>query len=70
MTEPPIPTWSVLVSPVVRKFEVAAAFNMETTFNAKGSLALGSLLQTMADKLDFAVDEELKRMRDADHDQT
>lgn len=48
-------TWSELVKPIVARFEVAAAIQQNTTFNADGSAAMAKLMKIMAAKLDEAV---------------
>jgi hypothetical protein len=44
--------WKQLVQPIVRKCRLAATLNMETRFNADGSLALAKVLEDMANLID------------------
>lgn len=62
--ELPHGTWSEAVAPIVRKFEVAAAMNMQACWNATGARATGALMKEMASRLDNEAVEAI-RVRDA-----
>lgn len=49
-------TWVEVVKDIVAKFDVAAAFGQNTTFNSIGSRAMATLINDMAKKLDLAIE--------------
>lgn len=54
MTDKPH-TWSEIVAPIVKRYEVGAQFGFNVTYNPAGCAAVGALLKDMARKLDYAV---------------
>ncbi|MBN9007263.1 MAG: hypothetical protein J0H40_17835 [Rhizobiales bacterium] len=49
-------SWKVLIQPIVRKLRLAAMLDMETRFNADGSVALAKVMEDMADIIDTEID--------------
>jgi hypothetical protein len=58
MGEIPTKTWTQVVAPLVRRFEVAAAINGQAVWNAKGSAAMAKVITEMATKLDTAIRQQ------------
>lgn len=52
--------WTTAVTPIVKKCEVAVAFNSSVTFNTKGADALGKVLKNMARLLDKEIEKLTK----------
>lgn len=54
-TEPP-PTWTDVMMPHIRRFEVAAKFGKSAVYNPTGSAAMAKLIRKMAAIIDAEVD--------------
>jgi hypothetical protein len=55
--------WRDMLEPHCQKFELAAKFGAEVTYNSTGSASMAKVLRHVAEKIDLAVDIIQERRR-------
>lgn len=67
MTKPPNQgklTWADVMAPHIRRFELAAMFGSNATYNAKGAASMAKLLKKMARIIDEEVEHRVVKKND------